>query len=550
MTPAAGADIFAAYLSGAAGSFFAGHYANPEDRRGAVARAARPLAPAVADVLAEQNAALAPSAARQAHLAALRSGAAAVVTGQQAGLFLGPLFTLYKAASAVRCARALAAESGQPVVPVFWLQVEDHDLPEIAVSHVPSDRGAPLTLRLPASPDEPIAIAHRTLPVEITTCLNELRRALINLPHAEPHLTRLARHYHAGAGWAAAFAGMLAELFAAEGLVFINPRDPALARAAAPIHRHALEAAAPLAAALEARSEALRAAGFAATVHVRPGAPLSFFHPDGPAGRRVRLAPIPGGFVEGGGERRHAPAALLAALAADPLRFSTSALLRPILQDSLLPTAAYVGGPGEVAYFAQLAPLYEAYGLPMPLLVPRARLRLLEDKTLRLLARLHLDADAAARPQDDLLAEHGRPAPAGLDRAVLVDSLLAPFDAALQQVRQRLEQAGPGMSTAIEKTRATVEMAVSKLGGKYDKALLYRDQSVVDDVARLKQLLYPQGLPQERFYGLSYFAARYGECALVDQVLAAVEPFDPRPRDLVLPEPEARATAAATAVRR
>jgi bacillithiol biosynthesis cysteine-adding enzyme BshC len=549
MTLAAGPGIFEAYVSGAAHAFFEGHYANPADRCRAVRRAVRPLAPAVADALAVQNGRLAASEARAAHLAALRRGAAAVVTGQQVGLFLGPLYTIYKAASAVRVARALAAESGQPVVPVFWLQTEDHDLPEIAACHVQSARDLPLTLRLPASPDERIAITHCTLPADITTCIQQLHDALANLPYAEPHLTHVARYYHAGAGWADAFAGLLAELFAPEGLVLINPRDPALGHAAAPIHRRALTAAEEIAAALMARGQALHAAGLAPAVHVRAGAPLSFFHPDGPAGRRVRLAPAEGGFAEVGGTRLHSRETLLAALAADPLRFSTSALLRPILQDSLLPTAAYVGGPGEVAYFAQLAPLYAAYDLPMPLFVPRARFRILEEKTLRLLARLHLEPDDAARAEDELLAARRATDPTSVDPSTLSITLLAPFDVALQGVRTRIEPAGPGLTAAIEKTRATVKMAVSKLVGKYEKALLHQDQGLVDDVHRVKQLLYPQDVPQERFYGLPYFAARYGERVFVERVLAAVDPFDPRPQDLTWPGSDApRATTSAEEV--
>jgi len=538
MTPAAGPAIFEAYLSGVAGAFFEGHFTNPVDRRDAVARAVRPLAPRVVAALVEQNAGLAPSAAREMHLDALRHGAAAVVTGQQVGLFLGPLYTVYKAATTVVCARALAAESGQAVVPVFWLQTEDHDLPEIAVCHAPRAGDAPLTLRLPASPDEHIAIAHRTLPEETTACVNQLRNEFVNLRYAEPHLAHLASYYRPGAGWAAAFAGLLSELFAPEGLVVINPRDAAFGDVAALIHRQALAAAEPLAAALTARGQALHAAGFAPTVHVRAGAPLSFFHPDGAAGRRVRLVPSGNGFVEVGGERCYSRAALLAALDADPLRFSTSALLRPILQDSLLPTAAYVGGPAEVAYFAQIAPLYEAYQLPVPLLVPRARFRILEDKTLCLLGRLQLSPDDVARPEDELLAARRRTVPTVLDRTELARTLRDPFEAALQAVRARVEHAGAGLTTAIEKTRATVAMAVSKLAAKYDTALLHQDQAAVDDVRRVKQLLYPYDTPQERVYGLSYFAARYGERTFVEQVLGAIEPFDPRPRDLTLRAPE------------
>ena len=356
-------------------------------------RAARPLAAAVADALAAQNARLASSAARAAHLAALRHGAAAVVTGQQVGLFLGPLFTIYKAASAVCVARALAAESGQPVAPVFWLQTEDHDLPEVAVCHVPRAGAPPLALRLPEPPSEQrVSVAHRRLPAEVGACLEQLGDAIGARPRAADHLARLARHYRPDASWSLAFAGVLAELFCEEGLVLVDPRDPALATAAAPVHERALDAAGPLAAALAARSEALAAAGFTAPVYVRAGAPLSFFHPRGATGPRYRLAPAAGAYAEVHGDGVHTLGALRAALADDPLCFSTSALLRPILQDFLLPTAAYVAGPGEVAYFAQLAPLYEAYGLPVPVVVPRARFRLLDDGARHTLDQLGLQA--------------------------------------------------------------------------------------------------------------------------------------------------------------
>jgi bacillithiol biosynthesis cysteine-adding enzyme BshC len=520
-----------AYRSGRARAFFGGHYAEAADRSDAVARAVRPLAPAVADALEAQNARLAPSAARDAHLRLLRDGAAAVVTGQQMGLFLGPLFTLYKAASAVAVARALAAETGRPVVPVFWLQTEDHDLPEIAVCHVPCPSGEPLALRVPASRDDRRSVAHRTLPEDVRTCLAALAAALRSLPAAEPHLARLARHYRPGARWGDAFGGLLAELFADEGLVLVDPRDPALGRAAAPIHRRAIVEADAIAAALLERARALEAAGFATAVHVRAGAPLSFFHPDGPAGPRYRLVPGRGGFAEVGGGRVHEPPAILTALDAEPLCASASALLRPIVQDVLLPTAAYVGGPAEVAYFAQLAPLYAAWELPTPLVVARSSLRILEEKTVRLLARLRLQPDDVARPEDDLLAACVTAAP-GVDEEVR--ALRQSFDAALDALRPSLEGAGPGMPAAIAKTRATVRIALTRLAERGARARAHRDQRLVGDVRRLQSWLCPGGVPQERFYGLSYFAARYGERSFVERVLAAVSPFDPTPRDLRL----------------
>lgn len=452
------------------------------------------------------------------------------MTGQQCGLFLGPLFTLYKAASAVAAARALAAESGRPVVPVFWVQNEDHDLPEIAVTHVPRAHGAPLALRLPASATDRVSVAHRSLPGEVTDALAELRAEIDNLPDAAAHLERLARHYRPGAGWAESFTGLLAELFAEEGLVLLDPRDPELAAAAAPIHRRALTDAAALADVLAARRRELADAGYEETVHVRPGAPLSFFHPDGPTGPRHRLQPVDGGFAEVGSGRRHTLADLLAALDADPRTFSTSALLRPIVQDAILPTVAYVAGPGEVAYFAQLAPLYAAFGVAMPLVVPRARLRILEGRTLDRCERLGITPDDAARAPHDLAQGT---AGDGLDDAALARALVAPFDAVLDGMRARIVAVGPGLDTAIDKTRGTVANAVAKLARKIATAHLHADRARLDELQRVRWALAPHGVPQERYFGPCYFMARWGERAFVERVLATIVPFDPTPRDLV-----------------
>jgi bacillithiol biosynthesis cysteine-adding enzyme BshC len=525
--------IFEDYLSGGAGAFFDTHFANAQDRKSAVLRAARPLVPAVADALDRQNACLAPSPARDENLAALRRGAAAVVTGQQVGLFLGPLYTLYKAASSIRVARALAAESEQPVVPIFWLQTEDHDLPEIAECHAPCALGTPLTLQIAVSPADRVSIAHLTLPIAVTSCLQQLRAELANLPHAHAHLARLERHYAPGASWGGAFAGLLAELFAEDGLVVVDPRDPAFATAAASIHRHALMAAPQISQSLTERARAIERAGHTPSVHIRPDAPLSFFHPQGPDGPRCRLVPTANGFVEVGGTATHTLDALLATLDKEPLRFSTSALLRPIVQDALLPTAAYVAGPGEVAYFAQMAPLYAAYAMSMPIIVPRARLRLLEEKTTRTLQRWGIDADSAQLSEDKLLAMVAEGCGEAPNRAELSRSLLTPFTEALAEVRARLDRAGLDASSAFDKTRATTETAVTKLAERIERAALHRDQDLVNEVRRLKMALYPHDMPQERYYGLSYFAARYGQRPFVERVLATIEPFDPSRRDLL-----------------
>lgn len=528
-------QISDSYCAGGAREFYAGrHFRDASDRAGAAVRAVRPLDPLVADVIERQNAALAPCPQRERNLALLRRGAAAVVTGQQVGLFLGPLFNLYKAASAIRVARALADASGVPVVPVFWLQCEDHDLPEIACCRVPCANGETLCLELPAAAEQRISLAHLRLPAQVDELTRRLGAEIESLPHAAVHLRSLARHYRAGTGWADAFAGMLAQLFAGHGLIILNPRCPELAASAARVHRVAVERAGPIAAMLRCRSDELTAAGFTVAVHVRSGAPLSFYHPAGADGPRFRLEPTTGGWHEIGGGGMHTTSELLRALDDAPLSFSTSVLLRPILQDALLPTAAYVGGAGEIAYFAQLAPLYEIFGLSMPLIVPRAALRLVEGKTQRLLARLGAQSDCATRPVDEIAAGAVPPVATAAERLRL--RLNAAFDEELQRNRGEIESAGPGMVKAIAKARASVEHAVELLAVRYAKARLQEERDVLEAARALQRLLQPDGMPQERFYGLPYFAARYGERSMIEQVLAAVEPFDAAMRDLHLTE--------------
>lgn len=526
-----GQDLFSAYCAGDAAQLYGGHFGSGEDRKRAVQHALRPLARDVADVLQLQQAHFAPSPARDQHLAALRTGAAAVVTGQQVGLFLGPLYTIYKAASAIRTARALSEETGQPVVPVFWLQSEDHDLAEIASCHVRT-AGAPLSVKLTVSPDNRISVAHCHLQEDIENCFRAVQRELGNLPYAEEHLSRLVQHYWAGAGWVDAFAACLAELFAPEGLLLLNPRDPGLARACAAVHRRALLEAQPISHALLERKRTIESHGWRPSIHVREGAPLSFFHPEGATGPRFRLTPVGDGFAEVGGERVHGVEALLERLDSDPLCFSTSALLRPILQDTLLPTAAYVGGPGEVAYFAQMAPLYASYGMAMPLIVPRASLRIIEPRTDRLLVRTGLEPSDLSRSAAELVTRvlDGRSEHVTGDmfERHLVDGLGNALRRSLAWARFDDD----ADATAADGMLGELARIAAKVRQRYEKALRNRNGALVQELEHAKSHLYPDSEPQERFYGISYFAARYGERAFIDKVLQALVAFDVDTKDL------------------
>jgi bacillithiol biosynthesis cysteine-adding enzyme BshC len=400
---------------------------------------------------------------------------------------------------------------------VFWLQTEDHDVVEIASCAVPAGK-----IAVPVDVDNRVSIAHLALPDDIAGCLDRLGELIGAGDDAATHLARLRRYYRPGARWADAFAGVLGELFAPEGLVVIDPREPALAELVAPIHARALDDASRIASALTARCSELAAAGKPVPVHVRDGAPLSFFHPDGARGPRVRLD---ADLAEVGSGRRHDLASLKAALAADPLVFSTSALLRPIVQDALLPTAAYVGGPAEIAYLDQLPPLYRAFDRVPPLAVPRARFRIVDHKAHKLLAQLGLAAGDLERPEAELLARLRSGA-----RPDVAARLLAPFSASLDELAGELGP-DPAIARAVGKTRDTVAYAIGKLAANVERATLYADATRVDALRRAQAILAPGGAPQERVLAMAGFV-RGGDRALVERVLAAIDPHDASLKEL------------------
>jgi len=490
--------------------------------------ASRRVPAALLDVLGEQQAALPASAASQDNLQALAKGGVAVVaTGQQVGLFLGPLYTFYKAASAVAIARAIEAESGIRCVPLFWLQTEDHDFAEIRTCVVAGTDGQPVRLELAASneTESRVSVAHRCLGAEIDTVLEQLDSLLAGQPGAEAVLAILRAHYRPGRSIVAAFAGVLATLFADEGLIFLDPRDPRVAALAAPIYRSCIESADSIERCLTERQTALAAAGFAVQVPVRRNCPLVFFHQGSAVGPRFRLH---GMHTADGATHWGLPGTaetiaqdrLLAVLAREPLRFSTSALLRPIVQDALLPTVAYVGGPGEINYFAELSPLYQHFGVAPPLLVPRARFRCLDARTRRWLQQSGLRASDLAQPSHDIRARLHPARPAGFpDPQELRDRIAGQILPAVEQVTAAISATGEYLHRPAQRTRDSVAHALELLIGRYTRDLVERDETTRRRLQQLQMVLNPEGVAQERFYGWPWLAGRLGVARLKGLVI-------------------------------
>lgn len=543
-------------------------YRQQDDRLLAVARARRPLAPGVFQAWQAQESRRVQTPERAANLALLGRGeATVVVTGQQAGLFTGPLYTIYKTAAAITTARALSQETHTPVVPVFWLQTEDHDWPEIDHCYVPSTDGPTKVSVADALADgglhgsgpahaARVSVAQRRFGDAILQARSELAAHLGSLPSAAEVMELVETHYAPDAAPGEALGGLMATLFGSHGLLVLDPRDPELAVAAAQVHRTAFEEAAPIANALLARCQVLADQGRPTPVHIRPGAPLSFYHPEGADGPRFRLAAGDGSGVSGdavwsicgevetsesGGSSVGSSGTVTAdevaqALQQSPGCLSTSALLRPILQDVWLPTAAYVGGPGEIAYLAQITPLYAFFGRQEPLIIPRARFQVLDRHTERRLTALGLTtADDLTQSRESLLARVGQSGE-GHDDVLAPEALEAEWTATVDGMFEPFQAATNGLDTGLQKAtvraRQSVHKELTRLLGRYARTLVQQDEAAVARLDRIVAMLAPLGAPQERIYGWPWYAARYGIEAFTTTVLTACRPFDGTLKDI------------------
>lgn len=496
-------------------SFFAGDPADDAAWRAAIAARSRPggEASAVGPVVrAQQRARGAPDAAVDAAARLDDRGAVAVVTGQQAGLFGGPLYTLLKAVSAIRLARRAERVFGAPAVAVFWIDAEDHDLDEIRTCGVlDGDRAlATVTLETKAPSGTPAAAVR--LGREIEPALDALAGGLPDTDFTAAVLGDLRGAYANGRGLVEAFATWLEQLLGPHGLVIFDAADPTAKPLAADVFAREIASAGASTSLARSQGERLRDAGFHAQV-APPSNAVSLFLQNG--GRRaIRLD----------GDRLRADdaaldrAAWLGRLRDDAARFSPNVLLRPIVQDRLFPTVCYVAGPNELAYLAQLKPVYRHFGVPMPLVAPRLSATLVDPAVMKFLQRTGIPL-AALQPQDESALNRllGAQLPASVEQAL---------DGAAGAIRDRMAAAAaavaevdPTLAGAAESTRGRMERDLGSLRGKVVQAAKRRHQTLRRQFTRAQSQIFPRGKPQERAVGGVCFLNRYGP-PLVERLLS------------------------------
>jgi len=434
-------------------------------------------------------------------------GTVAVVTGQQVGLFSGPAYTVYKALHAAKLAQWLSA-NGIPAVPVFWLATEDHDFAEVNHVWVFDSGHHPhkLEMRRTAS-SQPVGDVTLVAPP-----VRELRTALQGLPFGEEVADAVEDAYRAGSTMGKSFGELVRHLLERHDILQVDPLLPAFRQLAAPALRRAVEAAPELNALVLERNRELAAAGYHAQVHVEEQTSFVFLLEND---RRLTLRRHGGEYILNG--RRFTAPELMGRAAS----LSPNALLRPVVQDSMIPTVAYIGGPAEVAYLAQSEPIYRTLLGRMPVAVPRSGFTILDERSAKRMERYGLGLPdffrGAEALHEQIAARLVPPALAGRMR----DTVTA-VDGAVEQLRRELLAFDPTLAKALDRSGKKVRHQLSRIEGKAGREALRRDERAAHDAASLYGLICPERHLQERLYSFLPLAAKHG-LDLIDRVYDAVE---------------------------
>jgi bacillithiol biosynthesis cysteine-adding enzyme BshC len=471
----------------------------------------------VCTALERQNVSWDASAKTLENIARIKAGACAVVTGQQVGLFGGPLFSLLKALTAVKLAEH-ATSAGVECVPIFWLATEDHDLEEVNHVQVPAADGSLHSVSVSSagtlhSPVGEIKFGHE---------MEEALKQVSDLLGDSEIVSTLRETYRPGETFGTGFARLLARLFAEWGVILVDASDSELHRIAQPIYEAAVERSEDIYEALQRRGSALEAAGYNQQVKVTASSSLLFSIREGARTPVHRRGNATGQIEFEIGEEKLSEAQLLRGIRTSPQNFSPNVLLRPIVQDYLLPTIAYAGGAAEIAYFAQAAEVYQALLGKITPIVPRFSATLVDNKQQALLDRYGLDLpdifQAPERLQERLAAAT---LPKGLSDSL--DKAEASLHESMGRIRQDLEILDKTLVDSANTAESKMLHQLAGLRAKAARAEVRHSEVLARHADLLNHGLYPDKSLQEREIAGIYFLGRHGT-KLLQELYDTVHP--------------------------
>jgi bacillithiol synthase len=441
-----------------------------------------------------------------------------VTTGQQPGLFGGPLYSLYKAIGALKLSQGLEEALGRPVLPVFWIASDDHDWAEADHTYI-LDSANELRLVRVADPGHADRALHRIeLGRELSDALTEFLEDLPKTDFSAPYIELLREAYAPGATLAGGFAAVMRALLGPLGICVTDAADPVVKAESAPVLMAELDGGASHEAALRERAAALEAAGYQLQVPILEGGVNLFL--EGPAGRE-RLYRDGSGFVLRRSETPVSREEVESRFEADHRTLSPNVLLRPVVESHVFPTLSYVAGPGELAYFAEVSPLFDAHGIGMPIITPRPAFTVVESKIGKVLGKFGLPLEELARPHHELASEIAREELPDDIRQALAD-LRGTVGQGSTKLLEAAKKIDPTLKGPVNHVRNTAFHEVAEVEKKIIQSLKRESEIALAQLDKAQRHLFPGGKPQERMLSPFYYLARYGNSfieALVDEVV-------------------------------
>jgi bacillithiol biosynthesis cysteine-adding enzyme BshC len=469
----------------------------------------------IASILRRQNEEFGCDSRTRQHIDELeKPGCVAIVTGQQVGIFASPLYTIYKALTAIHLAETLRSR-GIHAVPVFWMETEDHDLPEVTHRTFLDENASIQTIdyreALFGKTGTPRgSVGSITFPESIREVVGDFLRRLPDSRWKPEIQHQLESCYKPGATFASAFARLLSGILRGYGLILFEPHDPAVKQLTSVVYQKSLRESDKVREALLQRNLELVSAGFRGQVTVLENSTVLFLYEDG---ARQALERRDTGFALKNSDRVFSLDELLQCAEQTPAKFSPNVLLRPLIQDTLFPTLAYVGGSAEVAYFAQVEVLYRLLDRPMPIIWPRDSFTLIEPSIAAEMDHWQLTLEDCFQDTALLIAKALRAS--GLSEAAPgIEELERKLDEGLTEIKPEVQSIDPTLARALETARRKILHNVRRLKSQVIRQETSQNSLISNAADLLMHNCYPNGALQERELGIQHFWARYGPSVL------------------------------------